>query len=214
MPVKQSERTVALLDTVDMLLRSTQEPIHYRELTKVLIESGLWAQPWGKEHDQILYSAIHNEVKRLGQEVSRFIFMGGGIFCTSFIEGIDEIIELLPVPEHNVTPRNPHARAGDMPGEAERRQERSEHAEASRRCGNCTHLSWSGPNLHTHEVGSCSLYSKTRRSCVFKTSEACEHWQIRSASQVNNDRSMPLELVSEAEHMRITGNRPRNSRFS
>lgn len=213
MPTKQNERTVALLDVVDMLLRSTQEPIHYKELTTVLVESGLWA-PWGKEPDQILYSAIHNEVKRLGQDVSRFLFMGGGIFCTSFVEGLDELVPSLPVPEHNVAPRNPHRRAGDMPGEAERRQERSEHAEAGRRCGNCAHLSWDGPNLHTHEVGSCSLYSKTKRACVFKASEACEHWRIRTPAQANSDRSFPIELRMEAEHIRITGCRPRNSRFS
>jgi hypothetical protein len=199
------ERTSTLLDAVDELLRETQEPIHYKELTKIMIGSGLWADPWGKEPDQILYSLMHNEVKRYGQGGGRFLFMGGGIFCTTFMEGLDELVELLPTPSANQAQRDPYARPGDMPGEADARRRDAEAAEADRRCGNCAHLAWDGPNLHKHEVGSCSMYSQTGRACVFKSSEPCGLWKRRTRSQVEADAMLPRKLVTEAEHVRLTG---------
>lgn len=209
----QTDRQVQLLITVDELLRSLGEPIHYRDLCKALIGSGLWADPWGKEPDQILYSAIHNDVKKHKLGVSRFLFMGGGIFCTSSLDCLDELVDALPTPSNDVSPRDPFRRAGDMPGDAERRRAAAEAADADRRCGNCTHLSWDGPNLHTHECGSCGMYAQTKRATVFKCTEACPLWRARTFAQNNADMITPRELFVEAEHLRITGTRPKNSRF-
>lgn len=193
MPRQQSPRTAALLEIVDELLRDLAEPIHYRELTKVLIDSGLW-KAWGAEPDQILYSALHNEVKKYSQEGSRFLFLGGGIFCSFFVEGAEFLIPELPVPSDNDAAKVV-----------------VEHTD--KRCGTCRHLSWNGPNIVSHEVGSCNMYSQTRRSCVFKKSLPCELWGARSLTQVNNDRLTPQELIVEAEHIRATGERPRNSKW-
>lgn len=209
---KQTDRQAQLLDTIDALLRQTQEPIHYRELTNVLVDSGLWETPWGKQPDQILYSAIHNDIKRHGKTNGRFMFMGGGIFCTTFVEGIEFLEDILPTPSNEIN-RDPYRRQGDMPGDAEQRRTRAEAAEANKKCGNCVHLEWHGPNIHTHEIGTCALYLETGRPRVFKCSEACDRWKHRTQSQVSNDRILPRELFVEAESLRITGQRPTRSRF-
>lgn len=199
---RQADRTARLLEACFTLLDAMGEPLHYRDLTNALVESGMWADPWGKEPDQILYSALHNYHKRHGR-AGRALFMGGGVFVSAAVEGAAEVE--LPEVRENAAPRDPYRRRGDMPGDAERRRAQAEADEANRRCGNCTHLSWDGPNEHTHEVGGCSLYNATGRGVVFADSPACCYWKARTISQRQADSERPRLLKLEARVMLATG---------
>lgn len=212
----QSERTIRLLDTVDKLLTDFAEPLYYKELCKVLIDSGLWADPWGQQPDQILYSAIHNDIKKHGNGKGRFLFMGEGIFCSTTVDGVAEVVEegLVPIPENNVAPRDPFKRAGDMPGDADKRREQAEFDAAHKRCFNCGSMSFEGPNMHSHELGTCNRRHETGRNCVFPASEACELWRPRTSAQRENDRLVPIDLITEAQHIFYTGSRPKGSRWT
>lgn len=193
---ERSTRTIDLLDVAANFLDMFGQPILYKDLTKVLIESGLWASPWGAEPDQILYSALHNDVKRYGSQ-SRFLFLGGGAFCTALVEGAEFREEVLPVPRNNVSPKDPYARPGDMPGDKEKRQARAEAALADKRCGNCTHLSWNGPNITRREVGSCSMYERNGRACVLPNAEPCSLWHLKTEGQIHAENAFRQRVLVE-----------------
>jgi len=201
----QATRTQELLEMVAELLSELGEPIHYKDLTKVITETGLWENPWGAEPDQILYSAMHNDVKKHGTD-SRFIFWGGGIFSTALIEGREEL-QTMEV-KNNAKPKDPYSRPGDMPGDAEKRRVATEAAEADKRCGNCSSLFWEGPNICSHEIGSCTRASLSKRWTIFPAVAACPLWRRRSVAQMNHDRVERQQTILEAEFIRLTGRRP------
>jgi hypothetical protein len=188
--VGQDDRTVKLLTTVYELLFDHGQPIHYKELTKVLIDSGVWENPWGKEPDQILYSAMHNEFRRYGTDC-RFLFLGKGFVCAStVVEGI----EFFEQAGGKVPPSRP-------PKESAQPAVKPEAAT----CGNCTHLYWAGPNVVSHEAGSCSKYRQSKRSVVFKNSQPCQMWAVRTSAQANKDRLEKTDQKLEMLVMLRTG---------
>lgn len=197
----QTQRQEALLNACHDFLVLTKEPIHYKQLTTMLVDSGMWAEPYGKEPDQILYSALHNDVKRHGVR-SRFLFLGGGVFCTSEIGEAVLYVET-PNIRANAAPRDPFYRAGDMPRDTEARRQA---AAEERRCGNCASLTWDGPQVLLQEVGGCSRYEHTQRACVYKCSEACGLWQPRTVAQRDRDR---LDRIADV----LTVKRANKGRF-
>lgn len=211
----QSERTVRLLEAVDTLLTDFGEPLYYKELCQVLIDSGMWV-PWGQQPDQILYSAIHNDIKRHGNGLGRFLFMGEGIFCSTSVDGAADVVAegLVPIPENNITPKDPFKRPGDMPGDADRRREQAEWDDAHRKCWNCASMRFDGPNMHRHELGTCCRPEDTGRHCIHHDTEACELWRQRTPTQRENDRLIPIDLITEALHIFVTGGRSKGSRWT
>lgn len=176
-----------LLVSVYELLLDHGQPIHYKQLTEVLMASGVWATPWGKEPDQILYSAMHNEFRELGTS-GRFLFLGKGfVCCATMVEGIENFEEA----GGRVPPPRPPK---------ETVQQSSAQAENST-CGNCTHLYWSGPNVVSHEAGSCSKYPESGRSTVLKGTKQCPLWSARTAAQANKDRVEKADQKLESLYM-------------
>lgn len=199
---ESAARQAELYEIAATLLEEFDGPLHYKELCEVLIVSEMWANPWGKEPDQILYSCLHNRYKRDGRN-SRILFMGGGMFIHCNVDGAD-FLEL-PEPsgsaqyeetEDGITELVPTPKKKNL-------QTYVEHATLEptkdKTCGTCTHLSWDGPQEHRHEVGGCSLYAATGRACVFQKTPACHLWKQRTSSQVQRDIRRPPELILEAK---------------
>lgn len=169
-----------LVDTLVEFLRALGEPIHYKELTNTIIEYGLW-KPYGKQPDQIVYSAMHQDVKKR-KDYSAFKFMGAGVFVFSDVPGAQYIDE--PTIRDNAKPKDIARRSGDLPQETERRRKAlSEDA----RCGNCSHIEYSGVEEYRHSRGLCNGWETSGRCSTSPSALPCPAWQMRTIAQRDAD---------------------------
>jgi len=197
---ESANRQAELLEMAADMLDQFNAPMHYKELTQILVDSGLWANPWGKEPDQILYSAMHNNYKRHGKD-SRILFMGGGMFVHCNVDGAD----FLELPEPSGADRYEETEEGVTKLPPARRQKEGARPAAEpsqpqvRRCGNCTHITYDGPQLHLREIGHCSMYLASGRCGTFPKSEPCPLWKHRTAAQVNRDVAVRADVILESK---------------
>ncbi len=173
---KQSD----LIETLVEFMRVLNEPIHYKILTDNIIEYGLWV-PYGQQPDQIVYSAMHQDVKKRG-DMSAFKFMGKGVFVFADVPGAD-VVEL-PKIANNTLPKDPAKRAGDLPSEtAARREAMAEDA----RCGNCSSIEYTGIEEYKLSRGECGKWEKSGRCSVSDSAAPCPFWEMRSLAQRSSD---------------------------
>ena len=182
---RASERTMELLDNVYELLSTSDIPIHYKQLADILVKSGIWVDPWGKEPDQILWSAINNHIKKYGTS-GKFVWLGGGYVITTLIEGIEFYEEVTGIKATSIVVEITE-------------EEKSEYL--IKKCGECAFLSWSGPNITSHEVGDCSKYNINKRATIFYESHACPYWKQRSLAQFKSDKENAAAAKYEATYL-------------
>lgn len=167
-----------LLDIIDSFLAAYDEEIYYKDLTKHLIESGAWL-PYGQKPDQIVYSALHQDIRRYGS-ASAFRFCGKGIFITARAQGAEAVAILLPKlvnSKADVTKKRPHETVADH-------NARLEHLHDKEKCGNCQHITFSAHNEFSLNLGECTRWSDSGRACTRGSSEACSFWERASIVQM------------------------------
>ena len=71
------------LEAAYEVLNEAEEPLHYEEVTRRMLERGLW-QTRGKTPWATVNARIAVDIKELGQE-SRFLRVGRGIFTVGII---------------------------------------------------------------------------------------------------------------------------------
>lgn len=168
-----------LLETVELFLQGLGEPIHYKTLTELLIGAG--AEVPGKEPDQVLYSRMHNDVKRRG-EASPIRFLGQGVFCASTVKGVDLVAKRKEELRNDQPSRQKGHVAANDPYAADKRKALAEDA----CCGNCVSMEFFGPYEITRTHGLCGNPASGRAgadSCA----APCGHWKRRTLDQ---DRSL------------------------
>lgn len=162
---KQSD----LIDIIDTFLRTLQEPIHYKELTMILVDAAIWT-PYGKSPpDQIVYSAMHQDIRKR-QEWSAFRLVGPGVFCTSETKGVEQIkVDVPPVapPKERLVRR----RSGDTEKDVERRLEL---LQSDATCGNCTMLEFCGIEEYKMSIGTCGAFPKSGRMVARINGDPCQ----------------------------------------
>lgn len=164
---KQSQ----LLEILNVFLDAYGEPMHYKELTQVIIDGGLW-EPYGQKPDQIVYSAMSQDIKRRGEwSAFRLINTGdkktGGVFCSSNVKGVEEVAKDLG----ELTVSQPSIRRkGDTDKDVQRRISM---LEANARCGNCTHIEYIGPEKYAMRYGACNAWPNSGQPYVFNHQEPC-----------------------------------------
>jgi hypothetical protein len=192
-PTMASLAKDTVLDDACALLEALETPVHYKMLAAALIEGG-FSIP-GKEPDQVLYSRMHNDVKRHG-DASRFKFMGNGVFCWNGLEGAD-LVET-PAIRNNAKPYNAEEevrrkKPDESLGEHELRLLRMEQPA---RCGNCTAVEFSGPYAVSQRRGYCTSYRLSNRAGVGVNDAPCEHWCRRTELQVKNDAKNRVDTMN------------------
>lgn len=170
-----------LVETLVEFMRALDEPIHYKTLTTVIIDALLWV-PYGKDPEQIVYSAMHQDVKKRG-DYSAFKFMGKGVFVFSDVPGAN-IVEV-PIIKNNTKPREERPVKFETPAEAE---ERTTAICEHKRCGNCVHIEFNGADKYRMLRGLCDRYEESGRCSVGKMSEACPSWKKRPIAQRREDQ--------------------------
>lgn len=152
------------------------EPIHYKELTKVLVECGAW-EPYGDKPDQIVYSAMHQDIRRRG-EWSAFRLITPGVFCTSEAKGVELVARAVP-PEAERAPRPPRKRLGETEKEHAKRVEAMS---ADACCGNCANLEYAGVEEYRRQTGLCNGWPASGRTCARPADEPCPSWRRLGAA--------------------------------
>lgn len=168
-------------------MRTLDEPIHYKELTEAIIEYKLWI-PYGKNPDQIVYSAMHQDVKKRG-DYSAFRFMGKGIFIFSDVSGVSHVE--MPKIRRNDSPKDQLKRPGEMPHDT---VARLAIATEKQRCGNCSNIEFEGAEAYRQRRGTCSQYENSDRASVNVSAEPCQFWRQRTVAQRNTDQSTRKNL--------------------
>lgn len=185
-----------VLEVAAEVLHNIDEPMHYKTLTEVLLSSGAW-EGRGKEPDQILYSAMHNDVKRNG-EASSFRFLGEGVFAACSVEFID-LIAITPdrIRDNRKAQDPSHRRPDETQAQADARVARS--LEPAR-CGNCAYLKFEGVYTHRQDRGLCDNYAASgkvgRGVDQEPAAEGC--WKRRANGQFAADRLHRLEALGAA----------------
>lgn len=164
------QRTIELLDTVYDLLKNKTSTIHYKPLADVLVKTGLWAEPWGDDHAKTLYNAIFSHFRAHGKS-GLFLLFAGGYICTTNIPGAEFYDEETA-----------------MKSKKRIRSEKPVPAPLEKRCGNCQFMEWRGPNIVTHDVGTCTKYQLTGRPRVYLHTESCTEWKPKSTYKLNVER--------------------------
>src|SRR5258708_37018265 len=94
------QRTIELLDAVYDLLKNRTGVVHYKPLSKAIIASGLWEEPWGDDHEKTLYNAIFSHFKSHGKK-GLFLLFKGGYICTTNVPGAEHYDEAVAIPDQN-----------------------------------------------------------------------------------------------------------------
>lgn len=196
---KQNGRPQAkdmVLEVAATILQTFDEPVHYKTLCEVMIASGT-AIP-GQKPDQVLYSRMHNDIKRNGKG-SPFRLIGNGVFCAHTVEGI-ELIEL-PEIRDNAKPYNHEEatrkqRQYESDGEYELRLMR---LNATPKCGNCRFMEFTGVYAMSRTRGYCGNYHDSHRCGTNVGDSPCGGWQRRLESQVVSDNRERLATIKALE---------------
>jgi hypothetical protein len=197
-----------VLEMAATILQTYDEPVHYKMLAQVMVESGIDIP--GQRPDQVLYSRIHNDVKRNGSH-SAFRFMGNGVFCAHTVEGI----ELMPTPEikDNAKPYD-HEEATRRRGKFESQSEhelRIMRLDARPNCGNCRFMEFTGVYALSRTRGYCGNYKESHRCGTSIAGEACPGWQRRSEAQVTSDNRERFATIRAIEDV-ISGKSKRKGK--
>lgn len=174
-----------VLEMAEMLLQEMKEPMHYKVMAVAM--GGSETIP-GKEPDQVLYSRMHNDVKRKGND-SAFRFLGNGVFCASTVDGADLIAIGPEGIRNNAKPYDPQATADRRrPDETiESYERRLGRMHDTHTCGNCRFLQFIGPYALSRSRGYCGNYETSRLCGVDAKTPGCPGWQLRGIAQFRRD---------------------------
>lgn len=192
-----------LLETCELYMQMLDGPIHYKQLARDLLDTGVWDGSGAKEPDQVLYSRLKNDIGRRGAD-SAFRFMGGGVFCASTVKAVDEVAERVAPPARTpYDPEKPRRKPGETQGEFDARIERGK---APRTCGDCSHMFYSdAAHLRGCSSGVCES-DDSDRVTAFPGDEACPHWSRRTErqwSRDSEDRHMVIAMASSTAGGRL-----------
>jgi len=179
-------RQQLLIEILHAFLVELGEPIHYKELTQLLIDAGAW-EPYGSKPDQIVYSAMHQDLRRRG-DWSVFRLVGPGVFCTSETKGVEAIAREVP-PAEPPKPRLARRKKGDTEADFRRRLEL---ASSDATCGNCALLTFEAAEEYRQRLGSCGGWPESGRHCARVTDEPC-HLHRRMTAEAHEARQARRE---------------------
>lgn len=177
-----------MLNVVEVLMQAEAQPMHYKQVASMMLEMGLWGYG-GREPDQVLYSRIHNDIRRNGDN-SPFRFLGDGVFCASTVKCVDEVA--IPAEEiiARMKPRDPEEdKMRRKPTETKPDYDmRIASYTETRACGNCTHLNFENAYIISQRRGFCHNYTNSGRCGVAVEAKPCDFWERRSDAQRHADR--------------------------
>ena len=178
-----------VLDCCVSVLELCGEPIHYKELTNVIVGAEMM-QPYGKAFDQIVYSAMHNDVIRNGK-TSLIRFIGNGIFCHADVDCIDDIEQ--PEPKRNSHHLSLKQKSAEIRAETPE-QKRHRIEEMCVTCKECKHINYIAIQEVKMERGYCGC-QESGKSYINSGDNACICFETMSAK-------CKQTLIIEADNLR------------
>lgn len=178
-------KTKQIMDYARMILDGTGKPMHSREIYAILVETELYDGT-----RQALYNLLYNQIRDAKcEEDKMFWFFGKGVFSSRsvLLSSLDikyQVVEPKERPPHGIN----YNRAGDLPGDKQRRIEYVQTAQANQTCGNCKYIQYRGIQADIKQAGGCGKYSETKRATVINTTPACELWKLASLNKARNNK--------------------------
>lgn len=196
--IKRVQQDMPLVEYAVQVLMENKAPLHVKELTERMITMG-W-KPVSAKPSHVVYTNLFGIISRKGDQAG-IKFLGRGIFSTERNAEGHEVKEV-PIATKSVIVDGKKislAMISNIPTE-------------KRKCHNCHHNTWSGPQEFYQQYGQCDNDVKSERPFNKRSAEACDHWKPKSQFIVLSEQKKrdTLRLAVMMSNLSVT--RARRSR--